>query len=71
MNHLKKFEELDFSKTSPIASVSALTNYYNCVDCNAAFKSFLIRDLKDVCIVIPLILIQFLLINTIRLLIPS
>jgi len=40
MEHLKKFETFDFSKTLPIASKSDLTMYYNCESCNAIWESF-------------------------------
>jgi len=38
MRFIKKFEELDFSQTLPIASRNALTNYYHCDCCNALWK---------------------------------
>lgn len=38
MNHLKKFEELDFSQTLPYTSPSNLINYYECKECNDLFK---------------------------------
>lgn len=38
MNHIKKFEELDFSKTLPFTSISELINYYECDKCGSLFK---------------------------------
>lgn len=40
MNYIKKFEELDFSQTTSLTSVSDLTNYYRCVDCDRLFRKF-------------------------------
>lgn len=40
MKHIKKFEELDFNQTIPQTTVSELTNYYACGECNALFKLF-------------------------------
>lgn len=38
MRYIKKFEELDFSQTLPFTSVSGLTSYYICDDCDELWK---------------------------------
>lgn len=38
MKHIKKFESFDFSQTLPATSVSDLTSYYSCDECNALWK---------------------------------
>ena len=40
MRFIKKFEELDFSQTVPMASRSVLTMYYSCDDCDDTWKEF-------------------------------
>lgn len=40
MKYIKKFEELNFSQTLPIANKADLTNYYSCDDCDALWKEF-------------------------------
>jgi hypothetical protein len=40
MKHLKKFEEMDFSQTLPIAPKNEITNYYSCDDCNRLWRMF-------------------------------
>jgi hypothetical protein len=40
MNHLKKFEGFTNSNPLPTTSISCLTNYYSCDECDALWKSF-------------------------------
>jgi hypothetical protein len=38
MKWIKTFETFDFSQTIPVASKSALTNFYHCDGCDALWK---------------------------------
>lgn len=40
MKHIRKFEELNFSQTTSLTSVSDLTNYYRCEGCDRLFRKF-------------------------------
>jgi len=40
MNHIKKFEELNFDNFSWMTTKDFLNLYYQCESCNALFKSF-------------------------------
>lgn len=40
MKHIRKFEAFGSGVSLPVTSISSLTNYYSCDECNALWKSF-------------------------------
>lgn len=40
MNHIKKFEDFDFSQTLPLTTKSFLKNYYSCDECDNLWTEY-------------------------------